>query len=252
MEGCVMKYAVSILVVLMFISGCSSSQISSQEIQSTISTGIELTQASIPTEDPTLIQKNDLVQTNTPRPTSIPKLTNTVAPTRVPTTNPYLFSSGTYLVNNDIQPGIYQGFAGYGFWDSCYWERLSGLSGDFDAIIANDNSVGNFYVEIKETDFAFTARCSLAKIDSVPVPEDFLTTLEPGMYIVGRDIKAGTYKGQAGDDFSDSCYWERLSGVSGGFENIIANDNAVGQFYIEVATSDFALSINCPVERVSN
>ena len=70
--------------------------------------------------------------------------------------------------------------------------------------------------------------------------------------MVGRDIQAGTYKGQAGNDFSDSCYWERVSGVSGEFEDIIANDNAVGQYYIEVAPSDLALSVSCPVELVSD
>jgi hypothetical protein len=72
------------------------------------------------------------------------------------------------------------------------------------------------------------------------------------MYIVGRDIQAGTYKGQAGTDITTSCYWGRLSNVAGGFDSILANDNAVGQFYVQVAGSDFALKTGCELERVGD
>ncbi len=46
--------------------------------------------------------------------------------------------------------------------DSCYWERLSGLSGDFDDLIANDNANGSYYVTIDASDVAFTTDCKLA------------------------------------------------------------------------------------------
>ena len=42
---------------------------------------------------------------------------------------------------------------------SCYWERLSGLSGSFDDIITNENvdSGQQAFVEISPTDVAFKA-----------------------------------------------------------------------------------------------
>ena len=45
--------------------------------------------------------------------------------------------------------------------DSCYWGRLSGLSGDLDDIIANDNANGPFYVTVMESDVALTTACNL-------------------------------------------------------------------------------------------
>jgi hypothetical protein len=41
----------------------------------------------------------------------------------------------------------------------------------------------------------------------------------PGTFRVGADIVAGTYRAPGGP----SCYWERLRGFSGGFDDIVAN-----------------------------
>jgi hypothetical protein len=182
----------------------------------------------------------------TPRPTA-----TSLPPT--PTTNPNLVNPGTYIVGSDIQPGIYRGEAGRDLLDSCYWARLRDLSGQFDAILANDNSVGQFYIELAATDFALETSCQLVFLPSLPEPPaDFPPTIQPGTYLVGIDIQAGTYQGQAGQDFSESCYWARLDSLSGGFESIIANDNAVGQFYIQVAASDAALNTRCELTRVGD
>lgn len=182
--------------------------------------------------------------TNTPVPTSTP------LPTETP--DPNLVNPGTYLVNADIQPGIYKGGAGSGLFTSCYWERLKDLTGSFDAILANDNATGQFYVEVKNTDYALKTDCELLRLD--PIPEhtgEFPKVITTGTYLVGYDIQSGTYKGQAGSDFSSSCYWERLGSVAGGFDSILANDNATGQFYVQVLPSDFALKTGCDLEWVS-
>ncbi len=42
-----------------------------------------------------------------------------------------------------------------------------------------------------------------------------------------------------------SCYWARLAGLSGDFDDLIANDNATGQFFVEVTPSDYALNTGC-------
>ena len=87
---------------------------------------------------------------------------STATPTPQPTaTSPVGFGPGTYQVGKDIQPGIYAGRAGTGTLDSCYWERLSGATGDFSDLIANSNASGQFYVEILDTDKYFKTDCVL-------------------------------------------------------------------------------------------
>ena len=198
-----------------------------------------------------------VTQTEEAKPTKTSTITPTEAPTSTPqptstpepaaTENPYLISIGTHIVGTDIEPGIYFGVAGDSLFGSCYWARQKDLSGDLDSIIANDNAIGQYYIEIKETDYAFETACGLTKLEGVPEPTEFKRELDVGIYIVGRDIEPGLYKGQAGEDIMESCYWARLSGVSGGFGDIITNDNATGQFFIQVSSSDFALQVNCPV-----
>lgn len=156
---------------------------------------------------------------------------------------------GTYLVGKDIEPGIYKGMAGTNTMDSCYWQRSSGLTGDMGEIRANDNGVGPYFVEILADDLAFTTGCVLEKFDMNSAATDpFPTTITPGTYIIGKDISAGTYKGKTGADIMDSCYWVRLSSLDGEFGGILANDNATGQFYVQVLESDLALKTACPLE----
>jgi hypothetical protein len=64
------------------------------------------------------------------------------------------FRDGTYLVGTDIPSGVYRAPGGA----FCYWERLSGLSGDVVDVLANDLSEhSRQIVEIKATDKAFKA-----------------------------------------------------------------------------------------------
>jgi hypothetical protein len=185
--------------------------------------------------------------TDTPQPTPIP--TSTTVPTGTP--DPNLVRQGTYLVNVDIEPGIYRGFAGVGIFSSCYWERLEDLSGELSAIIANENAEGQFYIEVAEDDFAFHVGCDVWHLDTLPEPvADFPDEIDVGMYLVGIDIQPGLYQGAAGDSILESCYWQRMRDLKGTLGSIIANDNSTGQYYIQVAASDFALQSSCPLVRV--
>ncbi|GAA4791834.1 hypothetical protein GCM10023200_28880 [Actinomycetospora chlora] len=76
-----------------------------------------------------------------------------------PTTSsePAGFGSGTWEVGNgvgEIPPGTYRAAAGS---SRCYYERLSSLSGEFEAIIANDGEYdgGPMTVTISSSDAAF-------------------------------------------------------------------------------------------------
>lgn len=64
------------------------------------------------------------------------------------------FKDGTHLVGTDIQPGMYRNQGT----ERCYWERLSGLSGESSDILANDNPTGQAYIEILPSDRAFNSK----------------------------------------------------------------------------------------------
>ena len=84
-----------------------------------------------------------------------------VALTPRPTPRPVFrsFLPGTYRVGIDIDPGLYRGNG------RCYWARLSDLSGSFDGIIANGNSNGQFFVEVRPSDYAVEFTCSVQRVE---------------------------------------------------------------------------------------
>lgn len=57
-----------------------------------------------------------------------------------------------------------------------------------------------------------------------------------GVHLVGVDIEPGTYRNDGGD----LCYWARLRGTSGGFNDIIANGIPDGPTVVTIASSDVA------------
>ena len=61
-----------------------------------------------------------------------------------------------------------------------------------------------------------------------------------GTFVVGEDLQPGTYRTEG----QDGCYWARLSGLGGGLEDIIANDNTDGPVTIEVSPGDRALELS--------
>ncbi|MFD5041936.1 hypothetical protein ACFWNI_33340 [Streptomyces sp. NPDC058377] len=71
------------------------------------------------------------------------------------------------------------------------------------------------------------------------------TTVEgDGEYLVGEDMKAGTYK-TAGPDGGFGCYWERASDTSGEFDAIIANGNLDGSGRVTVNKGEVFKSTRC-------
>lgn len=69
---------------------------------------------------------------------------------------PTAYRDGTYRVPEDIRTGLYRTQGPADEAGVCYWERLKGLSGDVNEIIANGQTEGPGYVRIKETDVAFS------------------------------------------------------------------------------------------------
>ena len=178
--------------------------------------------------------------TNTPTPMAT--ATNTPAPTATATNTPIpkpwtQFGDGTWIAGTDIVPGVYSAPGGSG----CYWERLSGFSGGFGDIIANDSSSGGRQiVAINANDAGFsTNNCG----EWIPLSESFAptTTLSNGMWVVGDEVDPGVYSAPGGS----GCYWERLSGFSGEFGDIIANDSSSGgRQIVAINANDAGFSTN--------
>jgi len=156
---------------------------------------------------------------------------------------------GTSLIGTDIEPGVYVSLAGDNWEDieTCYWERLSGLSGERVNIIANNKTSNLFYVEVLDSDLALSTTCELLPIENVPPPEEKYSKIESGMHLIGRDIDAGTWKGFA----ESECMWVRLSCATGSpVDCFLAADSTEGQFSVEIAPNDYAFKVSCPMEKV--
>jgi hypothetical protein len=69
-----------------------------------------------------------------------------------------LSGEGEYVVGEDIQAGTYK-TAGPEDEFGCYWERAKDASGEFDAIIANNNLNGPGRVTLNSGEYFKTNRC---------------------------------------------------------------------------------------------
>lgn len=65
---------------------------------------------------------------------------------------------GTFLVGTkagQVRPGVYQTAAG----ESCYWERLSDLSGEYTGLLMNGGfRKGQKLVQVEQGDYAFSSQ----------------------------------------------------------------------------------------------
>lgn len=143
--------------------------------------------------------------------------------------------SGTYLVGQDFQAGVYRSIGNA----SCYWERARNAGGALSSIIANDIGAGQRLVYVRSTDKVFrTSRCHTwirvpssvlkSKSKSITIPGN-------GSYLVGSDFRPGTYRSSGN---TSSCYWERARSADGTGGSIIANGISTGQLVVTVATGD--------------
>ena len=164
--------------------------------------------------------------------------------TGTPTSTP--MPPGTHEVGDGIAPGVYRGEAEA---DSfCKWARLSDLKEDSDSIIAMGLHEGPFYVEVQISDVAITTECELVPIELLEPRDPLLTSVPPGMYVVGLDIGPGQYKGEPQEDLF--CFWQRLNNFRGEGDSIIDWYLPGEEYVVEVAPSDYAVEFHCPVEKV--
>lgn len=142
------------------------------------------------------------------------------------------FFDSTWEVGVEIPPGTYRTTD---YTDGCYWARSSSFSGETDDIIANEFGSGFMVATIATRDVAFeSSGCGDWTSDLSQVTESD-TEFEEGTYIVGTDIRPGTYRSSE----ADGCYWARLRGFSGELNDIITNDfRDGGQAIVTIKPSD--------------
>jgi hypothetical protein len=158
--------------------------------------------------------------------------------TRVPPPPPpppiLTFGPGTHLVNSTIPAGRYVANTD----DGCYWERLSGLGGTLDEIIANDfrGYAGRSIVDVSASDLAFSFDADCGNFSTYVASGSPINSIVPGSHVVGSDIQPGTYSTNA----QDGCYWERTTSFSGELSAIIANDfiSQTGPALVTISPSD--------------
>jgi len=196
-------------------TGCAT-EADDQSLRATFAEQTETT-SDVPRQPTTT---RDLATTTTAAPTTTESTTTTAPP--LPG-----FETGTWVVGTDVQPGRYVSGG-----QICYWERLSGLTGSFDEIIVNGNAEGPAIVDILPGDVAFTSngcgRWTLYQPPPAPVAE-----FGPGDWVVGEQIVPGTY--QSDGPF---CMWERASGFSHDYDEILGYDFPDGRAVVEILAGD--------------
>ncbi|THV43005.1 hypothetical protein [Glycomyces buryatensis] len=165
---------------------------------------------------------------------------------------------GIWEVGSEVEPGTYvTTVPDTGVVNSCYVARLSGFSGEFDELIANDNlsegARGRVTISENDAGVEFTGGCeweAASESNAVELGD----SAGDGVWEVGSEIQPGTYVTQAeGEGAVDSCYVARLSGFSMDIDEIIANNNidagAQGRITIEDSDAGVKFSGGCTWSR---
>jgi hypothetical protein len=225
---------IAAVIAVIAVSGSGNDDEVSDEDAALVETTIE---ESVDTtaDEPDAPESDDTTTTEAPETTVVDTTVAEATTTEAPEPG---FGGGTLLVGVDIEPGLYAAeVPGSGF--GCYWARLSDLSGDLDAILANDNVSGGAQalVEILATDEAFeSSGCGRWQAPVLFDPPQ--TAFGEGTWIVGGQIAPGRYRsdGPGASDFG--CYWARLSGLDGNLNSVISNGFVEESAIVDISAGD--------------
>jgi len=152
------------------------------------------------------------------------------------------FSDGTYLVGTDMPAGRYKGTVSGG---SGYWQISRDANGN--NIIANDNPTGVFYVQVSNGQYLNLKSATVTKVEAIPAAATPSSrTYSDGTYLVGTDIPAGRYKGTVS---GGTGYWQVSKDANG--NNIIANGNPVGSFYVQIKKGQYLKISGAEITRAT-
>ncbi len=149
------------------------------------------------------------------------------------------FPAGEHAVGaGGVRPGVYVTTA-----DLCSWERR----GPGGVVLAADAGSGQVLAEVLVTDerFASSPGCgrwrALDRDGGAPP-----TSFGSGTVAVGVQAAPGRWR----SDGPGLCYWERLSGLTGGLHEVLASGTVEGPAEVGVLTGDVAFgSLGCGTWR---
>jgi fibronectin type III domain protein len=123
------------------------------------------------------------------------------------------------------------------------WRDLAVVSGGTRSYTSTGLVNGStYYFRVRAANSLGWSSVWSNSVRAVPVAPPPPVTFGGGTYRVGVDIPAGTYRYSGSGGVSDTwCYWERLSGFSGTFADIIANDFIDGPVppgYVQISSGD--------------
>lgn len=93
-----------------------------------------------------------------------------------------------------------------------------------------------------------------ASANSAPTtPSGPASTISPGTYLVGEDVKAGTYKTAGPSDSAlPNCYWSRSKDSSGELSAIIANELLPGPGRVTVRKGETFETSGCEAWQLTS
>lgn len=155
-----------------------------------------------------------------------------------------MFGAGQYRVATDIPVGRYYSDPSSG----CQFQRLRGFGGTSAEVIVGtviDFDAGQWIVDLLQTDAGFQTNGNCGFWFTTP-RRGLLATISAGMWIVGAQVAAGTYRAE---NSRAGCYWQRVSNFTGGADAIIANfvASGAGPQLVTIAGTDagFSTSVEC-------
>jgi hypothetical protein len=140
------------------------------------------------------------------------------------------FSDGTWLVGSEVRPGTYRATPE----GTCSWARLGEPLAGLEQVLGSGIGSGPRLVTVGKRDVSIRSTgCGRWTNDLSRITED-RTAFGDGMYLVGDDIAAGTYRSSG----TGTCSWSRLSGFGGSVDEVIASAVGAGPQDVTLRGSD--------------
>ncbi len=141
------------------------------------------------------------------------------------------FSNGTWLVGEEIAPGMWRAIRSR----TCSWKRFSSIERGSDVVAGAGTTLT---VEIRPTDAAFWSEgcgwwTQILEAPS-PAPGD---PFGPGTWFVNQEIVPGLWQNS---DSSEGCRWSRLARLDGEPSAITATGSGTSIITIEITAKDLA------------
>jgi hypothetical protein len=152
-----------------------------------------------------------------------------------------VFGEGWFVVGKGVAPGRYYGDPNG--W--CFWGRTARYPfEDPDYIGSGDTwfDPGHWIIDILPSDASFTNQGGCGWWGQVPGRVASRTVIQPGMWLVGKQIEPGRFRATA----QPGCYWERLRHFQGVPRDIITSGSIAsgGDVTVDIQAGDAGFHAN--------